>query len=301
MRASCGETGFELVQQVDPPERRYASRAATELLAASGDAAGLGAAMAVLTASGDVDDVVLAGAARLAVRQAESAHALRVLLVGLAPLLAPQFGGDASRSLGALVEARDRGVAAHHDGAEAAAGRLALYLGLDQSAVTRVECAARVFDVGKLFLPPEILYDERPLDRETWPVVKAHAVDSWTVVAAIPSLAPLAGIVRAHHERPDGHGYPDALAGGAIPLEARILSLVDAWVSIVSARPFRPAFTVREAILMLEDGRGMQWDSEIVDAQLAFVAARRLKHDAAPASAALAPAGTSNLRRTKPA
>ena len=143
----------------------------------------------------------------------------------------------------------------------------------------------------------EILYDERPLDRDTWPVAKAHVIDSWTVVKAVPSLAPLAAIVRAHHERPDGHGYPDGLNRGAIPVEARILSLADAWVSVVSTRPFRPAMTVREAILMLEDGRGMQWDAEIVDALLTFVAPRRLKHGAGPASMAVAPVGTSVPRR----
>ena len=158
-RSGCAARGkgFKVRQHVDPPERRSAREAAALLLAASGDGARLQAAISLLGASSDVDDVILANAAKLAVREADAPDALRVLLVLLAPVLAPQFGGDASRSLGALIEARDRSVATHHYGVEAAAGRLAVHLGFDKASVTRVVRAARVFDVGKLFLPRDPL------------------------------------------------------------------------------------------------------------------------------------------------
>jgi response regulator RpfG family c-di-GMP phosphodiesterase len=259
-----------------------ARHAAAGLRSAAGDPGALQAAIATLRLSIPADDALLVSAARVAVREATDTESLRLLLIGLTTALTPQFGGEASAALGALIEARDPAVAAHHRAVEAAAVRLAQRLQFEPETVTRVAQAARFFDVGKLFVPREILYAEGPLDRESWPLVKRHVFDGWAIANSVPALAHLSGIVRSHHERVDGHGYPDGRDARSLPIEVGVLSLADAWVSVVSSRPFRAPMTIREAVLMLEDGRGSQWPAESVDALLTFVLPRKLKRGSVP-------------------
>jgi HD-GYP domain-containing protein (c-di-GMP phosphodiesterase class II) len=252
--------------------QRPVRHAALELRTAAKSTAELQAAIAGLRKTLEASPDVLVAAAKMAVENAETVRTLMRLLTQLSPAIAPHYGGDASKALGDLIAARDPDVAAHHRGVEAAAGRLAAQLNLDQATRTRIARSARVFDVGKLFVPADVLYGDGPLDRDTWPVVQRHAIDSFSIVKEIPSLAPLSPIVRAHHERPDGHGYPDGLRSEAIPLEAHVIAIADTWVSVVSSRPYRPALSVNEAVLMLKDGRGRQWHSELVDGLIANVA-----------------------------
>jgi HD-GYP domain-containing protein (c-di-GMP phosphodiesterase class II) len=263
------------------PRRATVRHAAAELGYAARDAGELQRVLAVLQTSSEVDGALLASAARCAVAEAVTPEALRLLLTGLAPVLAPQFAGDASRALAVLIEARDPAVRAHHVAVEAAALRLARCLDFNAERTARVGQAARFFDAGKLFVPPDVLYFDGPLDRESWLLVKRHVYDVWTIAGAIPALAPLAPIVRAHHERFDGFGYPDGLSAAEIPCEAAAIALADAWVSVISSRPFRSPTTVREAVLMLEDGRGAQWDPAVVDALLGVVNPRKLKRGSA--------------------
>lgn len=252
--------------------QRPVRHAALELRTSAKSSADLHASIAALRKSFEGSPDAFVAAAKMAVENVETVRSLMRLLAQLSTAIAPQFGGDASRALGALIAARDPDVAGHHRGVEAAANRLAAHLNIDQSTRTRITRSARVFDVGKLFVPPDVLYAEGPLDRDTWPVVQRHVTDSYTILNGIPSLTPLAGIVRAHHERPDGHGYPDGLRDDEIPIESHVLSLADTWVSVVSSRPYRPAMSVNEAVLMLQDGRGRQWHHELVDCLIANVA-----------------------------
>ncbi len=98
--------------------------------------------------------------------------------------------------------------------------------------------------------------------------MRQHAAFGGEILAQIPSLAQYAPIVRAHHERVDGSGYPDGFAGDLIPFEARVVAVADAFHAMVSDRPYRRAFSYGAAITLLGQGRGTQWDAEVVDAMV---------------------------------
>lgn len=201
----------------------------------------------------------------------EERNSLRDLLVHLVRPLMRVTEGDASEALLLLIEARDPHVAAHHRAVEAIACRLGLALGLDSVANQAVAASARVFDAGKLFVPRELLHGEIELDNSTWPFLKQHIHDSVDLIEAIADLRPLAAIVRSHHERYDGFGYPDRIAGESIPIESRVLALADAWHAMLSPRSYRSAAPVAEVVLAVSDGRGRQWDPRVVDALLSLV------------------------------
>jgi HD-GYP domain-containing protein (c-di-GMP phosphodiesterase class II) len=95
------------------------------------------------------------------------------------------------------------------------------------------------------------------------------------ILAELPALASYAPIVRAHHERWDGTGYPLGLKGEEIPFEARIVAVADAFHAMISDRPHRPAIAQRDAMTILRDGRGTQWDAAVVDAMLSLLDAPR--------------------------
>ncbi len=142
-------------------------------------------------------------------------------------------------------------------------------LGLDDRETERVELAARLHDVGKLAIPDSILQKPGPLDKEEWAVMRTHAEIGARIVAAAPSLAHTAELIRCHHERYDGEGYPDGLAGDEIPLPAAIISVCAAFVAMMRHRPYSDAITVEEALAELKRGAGTQFHPGVV---LAFCA-----------------------------
>ena len=115
-------------------------------------------------------------------------------------------------------------------------------------------------------IPDSILSKPGPLNEEEWEFVRRHTVIGERILAAAPSMATVAEIVRATHERFDGHGYPDAIAGEQIPLAARIIAVCDAYDAMVSARPYRPTATHQEALEELRRCSGTQFDPRVVDA-----------------------------------
>jgi response regulator RpfG family c-di-GMP phosphodiesterase len=137
-------------------------------------------------------------------------------------------------------------------------------LGLSMPEVERVEIAARLHDVGKLAIPDAILTKAAPLDSDEWTIMRTHAEIGQRILAASPSLAPAAKLVRSHHERHDGFGYPDRLAGEAIPIGARIVAVCAAFVAMMKHRPFSDAITVTEALAEVNRHSGTQFDPEVV-------------------------------------
>ncbi len=138
-------------------------------------------------------------------------------------------------------------------------------LGLPDSEVERVELAARLHDVGKLAIPDAILAKAGPLDNDEWAVMRTHSEIGQRILAAAPSLAHAAKLVRSQHERYDGRGYPDRLAGEEILIGARILAVSAAFVAMMRQRPFSDAITVAEALSELERCSGTQFDPEVVE------------------------------------
>jgi HD domain len=139
-------------------------------------------------------------------------------------------------------------------------------LGLGPAELVELEFAARLHDLGKIGVPDQILRKPGPLTRHEWEVMRHHPEWGADMLAAIPGLERVAEIVKGHHERFDGGGYPDGLGGNEIPLASRILSACDAYQAMVSNRPYRRAMEVEAALRELRDQSGLQFDPGAVEA-----------------------------------
>jgi HD-GYP domain-containing protein (c-di-GMP phosphodiesterase class II) len=171
-------------------------------------------------------------------------------------------------ALMSTVEAKDDYTASHEQQVADLSRRVALRLGMGATHAGDVRYAALLHDLGKVAVPSEILLKPGPLNEQEWVTMRSHAAAGGTLVASIPAFAHLAPAVRASHERWDGHGYPDALAGDEIPLAARIISACDTYEAIVTDRPYRPARTPADAAEELRRVAGTQLDARVVGALL---------------------------------
>ncbi len=174
-----------------------------------------------------------------------------------------------------MLKARDEATCAHSQATGAWCRRLAEAMGLSAEMTDTVVKAGVLHDIGKIATPDTILFKTGPLDAHEWAIMKRHAEFGADILAELPSLASYAPIVRAHHERWDGKGYPNGLAGERIPFEARVVAVADAFHAMISNRPYRPAIAQREAMEILREGRGTQWDATVVDAMIAMLDAPR--------------------------
>jgi len=141
-------------------------------------------------------------------------------------------------------------------------------LGCSEEEIEAVRWAALLHDLGKIGVSDEILLKPGPLTEEEWAVMKHHPEMGARIVAPVKKLSAAAPIIRAHHERWDGTGYPDGLKGEAIPLGARILAVVDAYGAMIDERPYRKARSREEAIAELKRCAGTQFDPRVVEAFL---------------------------------
>ena len=115
-------------------------------------------------------------------------------------------------------------------------------------------------------MPDSILNKNGPLDDAEWGAIRQHTIVGDRILSAAPALEPVAKLVRASHERYDGRGYPDRLAGDEIPLGARIVAVCDAYHAMTSDRPYRKAMPMRTAITELRRCAGLQFDPDVVKA-----------------------------------
>jgi len=169
------------------------------------------------------------------------------------------------------LEVRDASAYEHSRAVGMWCSRIAKTMGMDAEQQSFAALAGTLHDVGKIATPAEILLKPGPLGLEEWESMRAHAQIGAKMLERIPSLKAVAPIVRAHHERVDGRGYPDGLAGDDIPLVARVVSVADAFHAMISKRPYRDGLAVAAAIDELRSGRGTQFDSSVVDAILEIV------------------------------
>ena len=174
-------------------------------------------------------------------------------------------------SLVEVVELRDPYTAGHSNRVADLARALALRLGRTHEEADVVESAGWVHDLGKVAIDPAILTKADRLTEAEQAAVRRHPIHSARVIARFSAYRSGVPIVRHHHERWDGGGYPDGLAGEAIPLGARILAVADTYDALTSARPYRAAMGTAKALLVLREGAGSQWDPTVVDALLDHV------------------------------
>jgi HD-GYP domain-containing protein (c-di-GMP phosphodiesterase class II) len=180
-------------------------------------------------------------------------------------------GDTGVRTLLTALEARDFYTGEHSKRVVALASAVACTLGLDEDITRDVEQVARLHDIGKVGIPDAILQKQGPLDAEEWQLMRQHPIIGERIIAGTPSLSHLAPAVRAEHERWDGTGYPDGLAGQEIPLPSRITLACDALHAMTSDRPYRPAMTIQRARDELSAGAGTQFDAQVISALLAQI------------------------------
>jgi HD-GYP domain-containing protein (c-di-GMP phosphodiesterase class II) len=147
-------------------------------------------------------------------------------------------------------------------------------LGLPEDELAPLLQAASLHDVGKAAIPDEILNKPGPLDASEWEFMRRHTLIGQRILNAAPALARAAAYVRSSHERFDGHGYPDGLAGEEIPIGARVIAVCDAYDAMRSPRPYRAPMSMEGTVAELRRCAGTQFDPAVVDAFAAVIAER---------------------------
>jgi HD-GYP domain-containing protein (c-di-GMP phosphodiesterase class II) len=233
-------------------------------------------------------DALLSSVGLLAAFAAEGRPALVVLVLPLAALLSmfaaerrgridhvielSQAYRGTALVLGDVVEADDAYTGDHTRGVVAMAMDVAEHMGLDASARQRVEFGALLHDVGKIAIPKSIINKPGPLDDDEWALIRTHTVEGQRLLDRVGGLMRDVGlVVRASHERWDGRGYPDGLAGQAIPIEARVVACCDAYNAMTTTRSYRRAMSAEDALAECRACAGSQFDPAVVDALVAVV------------------------------
>ena len=233
------------------------------------------------------------GHALLSVEAHDAAEALRV---ADRRLYAEKNSGRVSarvqsaRVLRRALDAWDAELGEHTSDVALLAAQVARRLGLDEDEVERIATGAELHDVGKIAIPRSILSKPAALDDEEWAFMRRHTLIGERIAQGAPALVGVAGLIRSSHERWDGGGYPDGLAGDAIPLGAQILFVCDSFSAMTTDRCYKPGMSEADATEELRRHAGSQFAPAVVDA---FVAAR----DEAVGTLALGTAPATALRR----
>lgn len=159
----------------------------------------------------------------------------------------------------------------HSCAVAALAVRVGSELGLEERHLRRLEVGALLHDVGKLEVPSSILHKPGPLTRSEWTLMRAHPEAGARMLSPVTEADVLA-IIRSHHERYDGRGYPDGAEGDDIPLPARIVAVADAFQAMIEERPHRSARPAAQALAEVEANSGTQFDPACVQALASAVA-----------------------------
>ena len=169
-------------------------------------------------------------------------------------------------TLASAIEARDPSTEGHCDRLAVYGGRLAERLGLSPDQVEACRIGGIVHDMGKISVPDDVLLKAGPLTEEEWEIMKQHTVKGEEICRGLKSFKDVLPIIRNHHEKSDGSGYPDGLKGDDIPLNARVLQIVDVYDSLTTARPYKPAYSQEEAIeIIREEVERGWWDPDIAE------------------------------------
>ncbi|MCW3031939.1 MAG: hypothetical protein QOK19_1855 [Solirubrobacteraceae bacterium] len=262
-------------------------------------------------------DAALSGVALVLARHVQSEPAVvlaMVPLLGLFAVLSRERHqrleslielGNAYRGtalvLGDVVEADDGYTGKHCKSVLALALEVADRLRLDSVRRRNLEFAALLHDVGKISVPKEIIHKPGPLDAAEWAVMQRHTIEGQRMLEQVGGfMKDVGAVVRSHHERWDGSGYPDGRAGTEISLEARIVSCCDMWNAMRTDRPYRPALSHRAAMAELRACSGSQLDPEIVSVLIDVVASDELEVAAPsarpePRSSLLATTGSASV------
>jgi putative nucleotidyltransferase with HDIG domain len=187
------------------------------------------------------------------------------------PWFAAGVAGRAPEVVGALIEAlaaKDPTTRGHVERCSHYSLEIAEELGMGADESARVRLASLLHDIGKIHIREEVLNKPGPLNDEEWEHMRQHPVIGLQILGQVRSVADATTAILHHHEHYDGSGYPDGLAGDAIPLISRILMVSDAFDAMTSDRPYRKAISASDAIAELRRHSGTQFDPQVVKAFL---------------------------------
>lgn len=201
---------------------------------------------------------------------------------------------EALRALVAAVEAKDEHTHGHSARVADYSVRLGQQMGLGPAQLRELAQGAVLHDIGKIGTADMVLNKPGPLNPEERAWIEQHPVAGWEIVRQAPSLHAALSVVRHHHERWDGAGYPDGLAGEDIPLQARLASVADVWDALTSERAYRPAWSEQRALDYIVAGGGSQFDPACVEAFLDVLAAQGIAPTGEPAPPETAVAAASD-------
>lgn len=238
-----------------------------------------GASMGVAALQRGMSAEGLLARARMAREHAQAAGGGRAVLAAAgADGEEPKRGAANLETIEALAVAlleRDRYTGEHSEAVIEMSAGVARNLGLGREEVERVRSAALLHDIGKVAIPDDILHKPGPLTDEEWRLMKEHPVIGERILRVVPGLGTIARIVRHEHERWDGGGYPDGLAGEEIPLGSRIIIAADTYHAITSVRPYRAARSHGEAVEELTRCAGAQFDPAVTAALIGYLYGQR--------------------------
>lgn len=169
-------------------------------------------------------------------------------------------------ALGEAVEQRDQTMAGHCERLSSIAVAMGVVMGLERTSLLALYRGGYLHDVGKVGIPDSILFNPGPLTAEEWVIMRSHTTRGEEICRHLKSLQPVLPIIRYHHERFDGSGYPDGLRGTRIPLLARVMQIADIYDALTSRRCYKPAYSPAKALktILEETGRGWR-DPQVVD------------------------------------
>jgi diguanylate cyclase (GGDEF)-like protein/putative nucleotidyltransferase with HDIG domain len=247
-------------------------------VAGEGTIRAAGASMGVASLERDMSAEELLACARVACEQAQAdggGRAAMALGSESAQSGERPTNREAVEALAVALLERDRYTGEHSEAVIEMSAAVARNLGLSQEEVERVRSAALLHDIGKVAIPDELLHKPGPLTDDEWKLMKEHPVIGERILRVVPGLGTVARIVRHEHERWDGRGYPDGLAGTQIPIGSRIIIAADTYHAITSDRPYRPARSHGEAIEELSRCAGTQFDPAVSAALIGHLYGQR--------------------------
>jgi diguanylate cyclase (GGDEF)-like protein/putative nucleotidyltransferase with HDIG domain len=221
-------------------------------------------------------EALLAGA-RIACHRAQGAGGGQAALASEQQTLKNASRGprEAVEALAVALTERDRYTGEHSEAVIEMSVAVARHLGLREAEVERVRSAALLHDIGKVAIPDEILRKPGPLTESEWALMREHPVIGERILSVLPGMSGVARIVRHEHERWDGGGYPDGLAGEEIPLGSRIIIAADTYHAITSDRPYRARRSHAEAIDELTRCAGTQFDPTVTASLVGYLYGQR--------------------------
>ena len=170
-----------------------------------------------------------------------------------------------------LLEARDYITEGHSHRLQELCIRLGAVAGLSSIRLNDLKLLAQFHDIGKIGIPDQILFKPGPLTDDEWRQMRRHPEIGHRIARHIPDLSAIATLILHHHERWDGKGYPLGLSGEDIPVESRVLAIIDAYDAMTNNRPYREALPQEQALAEIKKNRGLMFDPQLTDQFLKLV------------------------------